>query len=619
MAEAASPSLFEEDSPPENLLAGRRALDGLVGVTLLEDYRWYDLPAGGAWVLRCRLSPEIKPEGPIPAATDWYVLVDPSYPWGPIRFYPAESGGIVQTFQHQNRNDSGDGSTPWRTGDLCLDSTVRTLGKSAYYPETYSAHERLAWRFERANSWLEAAARQELVRPGEPFELPQYLPTVGSIGLTVVFKEGPETLETWANTADSAGLVDLRMRGKDNTILVVDCFKSLGGEVLLSSGWGHALTENNESPLLGAWIRLDETPVVESWKGPETWGELREACKGQGLSLDRLLRKVSGNLRDKNRHALLLGFPIPDRLGDEIHRMHWQALLLPVLSRGRQRVSGFRANETGYRRRDRSEILIDTGPIDWLASENWHREDISSRGRLPETLASREILILGAGAVGSAIGELLTRSGVDRITIIDGDRLEVGNLVRHTLGLDEMHEQKAEALATRLNLASPHARVQSISGRFPPDSAADKEKIKRCGIVLDCTGNDAVLRQLELFPWEEEKLFLSASLGFAAKRLFCFVAAGTSFPTEEYRDKVGPWLRNEEDLYDENELPREGAGCWHPVFPARIDDGWMMATATVKILESATSARPHNSFLTVFESYEQEGVFGGLRLAESPS
>lgn len=612
--------MFEEDAPPEDLLVGRRALEGLVGVTLLEDYRWYDLPnVGGAWVLRCRLSPKIECGGPIPAATDWYVLIDPAYPWGEIRFYPAERGGINQTFQHQNRNDSGNGSTPWRTGNPCLDSTVRALGKSEYDPEPYGVHERLRWRFERALAWLEAASHEELVLPGEPFELPQYLPTLGGLGLTVVFEEGSDTLPAWESAADPAGLVDLQLRGKDSNILVVDRFRSLGGEVLLASGWGRTLTEDDQSPRLGAWVRLNLTPVVDPCKGPVTWGELREACKGQGLSLDRLLRRVSGHLRDGNRHALLLGFPIPDRVGEDARRIHWQALLLPVLSRGRQTVSGFRANETGYRRRDRSEVLIDPGPVDWLASENWHREDVSTRGRLPEALASREILILGAGAMGSAIGELLTRSGVDQITLMDGDRMEVGNLVRHTLGLAEMHVQKAEALAARLNLASPHAKVESIAGRFPPKGADDRERIKRCGVVLDCTGDDTVFRQLELFPWGDEKLFVSASLGFAARRLFCFVAVGTSFPTEEYRDGVEPWLREEAGLYDEDELPREGAGCWHPVFPARIDDVWMMATAAVKILESATGSRLHDPLLTVFERYEEEGAFGGLRLAEPPS
>lgn len=187
------------------------------------------------------------------------------------------------------------------------------------------------------------------------------------------------------------------------------------------------------------------------------------------------------------------------------------------------------------------------------------------------------------------------------------------------MGLSEMHVQKAEALAARLNLASPHARVESISGRFPPTSAEDREQVKRCGVVLDCTGDDAVLRQMELFPWEEEKLFVSASLGFAARRLFCFVAVGNRFRTEEYRDRIEPWLREEAGLYDEDELPREGAGCWHPVFPARIDDVWMMATAAVKVLESAACSRPCDPLLTVFERYEEEGAFGGLRVAELPS
>lgn len=131
--------------------------------------------------------------------------------------------------------------------------------------------------------------------------------------------------------------------------------------------------------------------------------------------------------------------------------------------------------------------------------------------------------------------------------------------------------------------------------------------------------NDAVLRQLELFPWEAEKLFLSASVGFAARRLFCFAAVGASFPTEEYRDKVGPWIREEAGLYDEDELPREGAGCWHPVFPARIDDVWMMAAAAAKVLESVGASRPHVPLLKVFERYEDGDSFGGLRLAEPPS
>jgi hypothetical protein len=609
--------LFEEDAPTEELLAGRRALESLAGVTLLEDYRWHKLPNdGGYWVLQCRLTPEVEAGGLIPLSTDWHVLVDAAYPWGSIRFYPAKDGGITQTYQHQNRNDAGDYVLPWRTGDPCLDSTVRALGRSAYDPEPYGAHERLRWRFERALAWLKAASRGELVLPGEPFELPQYPPTVGSLDLTVVFSEGSDTVPAWGKSTNLAGLVDLRVRGSSKTMLLVERFRSLGGDVLLEPTWGRALAESEGNFHLGAWLRLDTPPVIAPWKGPATWGELREACKDQGLNLDWLLRKVSRHLRDGNRHALLLGFPIPDRVGGDLHRMHWQALLLPVLSSGRQTVHGFRANETGYRRRDRSEVLVDLGPVDWLFSENWHQDDVSTRGRLHEVLVSSEVLILGAGAVGCAMGELLMRAGVEKTVIIDGDRLEIGNLVRHTLGLAEIHEQKAETLAARLNLASPHAKVESIVGRFPPADSDAREKVQRCEIVLDCTGDDAVLRQLELFPWDREKLFVSVSLGFGAGRLFCFVAAGTDFPNEGFREKVDPWLEYEASLYGESELPREGAGCWHPVFPSRIDDVWLMAAAAVKELESAVASPPPEPQLAVFERYEEKGGFGGVRRAD---
>ncbi len=613
--------MFEEDLPSEELLAGRRALQGLGSVALLEDYRWYELrdDGGGAWVLRCRLEPRVESKGPIPDSTDWYVLVDAAYPFGSVRFYPAKDGGIEETFQHQNRNDAGDESLPWRTGDPCLDSTVRALGRSAYDPEPYGAHERLRWRFERALAWLEAASRRELILPGEPFELPQYLPTVGGMDLVAVFEEGPDTLRAWQGVDGPVGLVDFRLRGKHKTMLVVDRFKSLEGNVLLAPDWGYALADAEGNPHMGVWIRLGAPPALDPWRGPATWGELREACKGQGLDLDRLLREASKHLRDGARHALLLGFPVPNRVGEGARRLHWQALLLPVLSRGHQTVDGFRANETGYRRRDRSEVLVDPGPVDWLPSENWHHDDVSTRGKLPEILASSKILILGAGAVGSAMGELLTRAGVDRVTVMDGDRLEVGNLVRHTLGLAEMHEQKASALAARLNLASPHAKVEGLDQRFPPADEGSRKEVERFEIVLDCTGDDAVLRELELFPWADEKLFASVSLGFGAKRLFCFVAAGTGFPNEAYREKIGPWIEEEAGLYDESELPREGAGCYHPVFPARVDDVWMMAAAAVKMLESAAVTRPPEPRLSVFERFDEGGVFGGVLRAAAPS
>ena len=611
--------MFEEDFPPEELLAGRRALEGMPGITLIDDYRWHaSSEDSGAWVLRYRLSLDIAADGLIPASTDWYVLVQPAYPWGKIYFYPAADNGLTLTFQHQNRNDPGPSSVPWRTGDICLDTTVRCLGSSALDTEPSDPDKRLRWRFRRAMEWLKAASFGELVLPGEPFELPQYLPTTGGLGFTAVFSEGTDTFAEWKRVKERAGLVELLVTGEDRSLLVVKRFSSSTGATVLTPHWGTTLTEANGETETGAWILLKGPPVLWPWKGPVTWGDLRRASKDQGVDLAERLAQLSKPLRDGKRHTLLLGFPIPREAGEEPHRMHWQALLLPELSRGQQTVSGFRANETGHRMRDRQEVLIDAGPVDWMNSENWHREDLSARGRIPEVLASKKVLLLGAGALGSTIGEQLTRAGVDDLVVADGDRLEIGNLVRHTLGIDDLYKSKASSLALRLNHSSPHAQVQSIDKAFPPSTAEDKEILQQCDIVLDCTGEDATLRKLERFPWDKDRLFVSVSLGFEAKRMFFFAASGTGLPEEEYWEAIGPWLHDEVAWYEESGLPREGVGCWHPVFPARIDSVWMMAATAVKLLEEASATPPSKPQLIVFEQQEEGGSHGGIRRVEAP-
>ncbi len=248
----------------------------------------------------------------------------------------------------------------------------------------------------------------------------------------------------------------------------------------------------------------------------------------------------------------------------------------------------------------------------WASSENWHIEQISTRGRLPKVLTSQKILLLGAGAVGSAIAELLSRGNAQKITIVDSDKLEVGNLTRHTLDREYLKVSKAADVANRLNLASPHATIDAISHDFPLIEEAEKSYIQQFDIILDCTGDDAVLHHLEHFAWGDAKIFFSISLGMGGKRLFCFVAYGSSFPHAIFRNMLNLWLYKELEDFNQ-QLPREGIGCWHPVFPARSDDVWMMAGVAVKHIESLISLPPQETDFAVFEQVYENGTFVGVR------
>ncbi|MHB1413984.1 MAG: ThiF family adenylyltransferase [Chloroflexota bacterium] len=599
----------------EELRAGRRALEWVQGYTLLQDWTWYESP--GRWALRCRLSfaqEEDLREG-VPAASEWYGVVEPDYPNGEVSFHPAKDSGLTSTFPHQRYNGPGAEGLPWRAGKLCLDTGVRALGRFGFDDEPIDADERLAWHCRRALEWLTVASRGELALSGEAFELPDLPASPGSVA-TIAFAEGPESLAVWQALAANSGLVDLVRLRSQPALWLARALCSRGGKVVHQPAWGECANAAG-SPERGLWVRLRQPPVLPPWQAPATWGELRAACAHQGVDWDGLFAEVAGLIRDRKPHFLLVGFPAPAVVGGEARQMHWLGLELPVLSYGKHTAAGFRPMEPGYLRRDRTQVLTDATPLRWATTENWHPDELATRGRLPLSVREPAYLLLGAGVVGAAVVELLVRGGVTRIVVCDGDILEGGNLARHTLGVDAVGIAKAAALARRLNWLSPIVTAKYVADHFPPANEEGKALVAGCEVVLDCTGSDKALRRLSVFDWEGDKVFLSISLGFGAQRLYCFVARGSRFPLEEFHGQIEPWLRLENQETGAEQLPRAGVGCWHPVFPARADDTWLMSAAAVKWLEAAVTATPAAPQLTVLgqnPASNQSAMLGFARL-----
>ncbi len=62
----------------------------------------------------------------------------------------------------------------------------------------------------------------------------------------------------------------------------------------------------------------------------------------------------------------------------------------------------------------------------------------------------------------------------------------------------------------------------------------------------------------------------------------------------------------------------EGIGCWHPVFPARADEVWLMASAAVGLLNDEWPVADGTAALVVMErSMDSQGRFVGLRAVAS--
>lgn len=595
------------------------------GYELLHDVAWQ--PAERCWALHFRLRVPLPAEEvrdpDVPEVSDWYVLIAPEFPAGMLSIRPAAEGGLTETYPHQTLNRAPRGREPWRGGVVCVATPARGFGRYVLDDEPRGDVMRLRWRVLRTRSWIEAARRGELLRDGEPFELPIYASSAERN--TIAFDQVATDLDVWSRVPAQFGYATLAESAIASNLRVLTGVGGLDPEAppFIRAEWGSLLSRD---PAPGrrqraAWVRTPQIPVLRPWRAPRTWKELEDSLGEMGMDLFDVLRQLAPGIRDDKAHVLLIGAPVPARVGEAPVLMQWVAVQLPPLAPLAKPRKGFRPSEDASWMRDLAQQFRDTRPLSWLSTENWSPDEIATRGRASAALRNSRIVLVGAGAMGSALAELLVREGAGGgLTVLDGETLTVGNLVRHTLTLSDVGKLKATALADRLNALNPYARVVGVAREFPADPAAADDRVRRAlaeaDVIIETTGDDALLSQLEAYPWSGQPLFVSAAVGFFARRLFLFCGREACFPLSEYTVGINPWLIREREEIRGREMPWEGTGCWNPVFPARASDFAFMAGVALRQIEAHLDLAPGEHVLHVTERYEDEaGTLVGFRPA----
>lgn len=92
-----------------------------------------------------------------------------------------------------------------------------------------------------------------------------------------------------------------------------------------------------------------------------------------------------------------------------------------------------------------------------------------------QTLATSHVMVVGLGGVGSYAAEFIARSGVGKMTIIDGDVVDPTNRNRQLPALATNHgELKALVMAERLKAINPELELNVISEFIDPDMVLEK-------------------------------------------------------------------------------------------------------------------------------------------------
>lgn len=138
-------------------------------------------------------------------------------------------------------------------------------------------------------------------------------------------------------------------------------------------------------------------------------------------------------------------------------------------------------------------VAFDRNPHDLRAAEAAHEGEATlflRAGLDADVLADQRIAIVGVGAVGCQVAEMLVRSGAGELTLVDGDLIRPGNCIRHVASLRDVGRPKVDAVRdhlVRTELIHPTCVTTDTS----PLRSAERTEELLTGhdLVIDCSAN----------------------------------------------------------------------------------------------------------------------------------
>lgn len=133
-----------------------------------------------------------------------------------------------------------------------------------------------------------------------------------------------------------------------------------------------------------------------------------------------------------------------------------------------------------------------------------------------QRLAAAHVMVVGLGGVGSYAAEFIARSGVGRMTIIDGDVVDPSNRNRQLPALATNHgESKALIMADRLKAINPELELEVVREFINP-AMVEEQLSHRPSYIIDAI--DSITPKITFIKLAYESgLQLVSSMGAGAK------------------------------------------------------------------------------------------------------
>lgn len=149
---------------------------------------------------------------------------------------------------------------------------------------------------------------------------------------------------------------------------------------------------------------------------------------------------------------------------------------------------------------------------DWL-----QRSELLIKAEGLEQLKNANILVVGLGGVGSFAAEFLARAGVGKLTLVDGDTVDITNVNRQLPALHStVGKNKVEVVSARLMDINPEINLLPINEFLSPERMEEILENNPYDYVLDCI--DSVTPKLALImACRKRKIKIVSSMGAGGK------------------------------------------------------------------------------------------------------
>jgi len=188
-------------------------------------------------------------------------------------------------------------------------------------------------------------------------------------------------------------------------------------------------------------------------------------------------------------------------------------------------------------------------------------------GMAGPSASTKKALIIGVGSIGSAVADILIKSGCFSLVMLDYDRLQPHNLSRHILDQNALGMKKAIVLEKRY---SEMFRSSSICSGIDRDVLTYNpgefiNKVNDVDIIIDCSASIAVLRYLSSIPGLNKPVMSTYQINYGLSTLLLYSPSAANIPLSliesmcisRWRNKasVRAWLNESINTVD------IGGGC----------------------------------------------------------